>query len=190
MAKKDLPSAEVLRQLLRYDPETGKLFWRNRPSSLVASGRGRTSQAAANTWNAAYAGKEALCCLCNYGYLRGAVLNKTVRAHIVVWAMAHGAWPTGDIDHIDGNRQNNRVENLREASRSQNNGNQRLRLGGTSRYKGVCWHGKKWTAGIALDGRRKHLGLFANEEDAARAYDRAAVEQWGQFARTNFAMSD
>ena len=92
------------------------------------------------------------------------------------------------VDHINHNGLDNRRENLRLANQSLNNGNQRPRSGGSSKFKGVCWHkrGQKWQATIAFNSKRRGLGLFESEIDAAKAYDRAAREQWGEFALTNF----
>lgn len=91
-----------------------------------------------------------------------------------------------DTDHINGNKLDNRRENLRISSRSENNMNQK-KTRGVSKYKGVCWHKQrsKWKAEIKLNGIKKHLGLFTSEEAAAEAYDQAAKELFGNFAKTN-----
>jgi len=92
-----------------------------------------------------------------------------------------------DIDHIDGNPGNNRRSNLRLATRQQNAGNSKKRAG-SSQYKGVNWfkQHQKWHAQIGLNGHKKHLGLFDNEADAARAYNTAATEHFGEYAKLNF----
>ncbi len=96
-----------------------------------------------------------------------------------------------EVDHIDGDGLNNQRSNIRLCSKSQNQGNQRIRSG-TSRYKGVHWSaGKlKWEAKIkvSVDGRKltRYLGRYADEAEAGRAYDAAARERWGEFARCNF----
>lgn len=92
-----------------------------------------------------------------------------------------------DVDHRDHDGLNNRRQNLRLGSRSQNNGN-RLKSGGTSVFKGVCWDPEngKWRAQIHLGGKKRCLGRFVDEEVAAKAYDSAAREQFGEFARLNF----
>ena len=93
------------------------------------------------------------------------------------------------VDHTDGDGLNNTRENLRIATNSQNQMNRAVRGGGTSKFKGVTWHTarSKWAAQIHVNKKHIHLGLFTNEEEAARAYDRAAIEQFGEFARTNFS---
>lgn len=90
------------------------------------------------------------------------------------------------IDHRDGNGLNNTRGNLRMCTQSQNNQNQ-VSARGSSSFKGVCWHraAGKWEAHIRQHGRRHHLGLFVSEMDAARAYNAAAVQCFGDFARLN-----
>lgn len=92
------------------------------------------------------------------------------------------------VDHADGNGLNNRRCNLRQATVAANCWNSNPRCNTSSRYKGVSWHKRvgKWAAAIRLCGRSRHLGYFADEVEAARAYDRAAKEHFGEFARLNF----
>jgi hypothetical protein len=95
-------------------------------------------------------------------------------------------WPRTDHQNHDG--LDNQRSNLRPATNAQNSANSRPRLGAASSYKGVCWliGNQKWRAEIMIDGHHRHLGCFAAEEDAARAYDAAALETWGEFAYLNF----
>lgn len=90
------------------------------------------------------------------------------------------------VDHIDGNGLNNRRENLRIVSSTENMWNRRRRTGGTSKYKGVVKRDEEsWTATIYPNGKCIHLGTFRNEEDAAHAYNEAAKKYHGQFAHLN-----
>jgi hypothetical protein len=92
------------------------------------------------------------------------------------------------VDHWDGDGLNNQRHNLRAATASQNQMNSRKRRGCSSRYKGVSWQkdAQAWRPRIRVDGKLKSLGLFADEREAAQAYDRAAVAFFGPFARINF----
>lgn len=92
------------------------------------------------------------------------------------------------VDHINGNPLDNRKSNLRLANQHENIANSRKRKGSSSKYKGV-WpqpKSKRWRANITVNYKRIHLGYFEVEEDAARAYDAAAVKYFGEFARLNF----
>lgn len=96
------------------------------------------------------------------------------------------------VDHRDGNTLNCQRYNLRVATVKQNLGNQRKQnRSTTSRYKGVAWHRQKygrekWAAYLHRDGKKRHIGMFDREEDAARAYDAAAREAFDEFAKPNF----
>ena len=111
-------------------------------------------------------------------------VSGTLMHHAIVGAPGPGM----DWDHIDRNGLNNRRSNLRLATRSQNNAIRPGHKDGTSRYKGVHWQKNrgKWQASIRVDDRRTHLGTFTDEADAAKAYDAAAQEAWGEFAYLNF----
>ena len=91
-------------------------------------------------------------------------------------------------DHINGDTLDNQRRNLRPATRSQNGANARISKRNTSGFKGVSWHKqvKKWVAKIRVNRKLLHLGLFVSAEDAARAYDAAALKYFGEFARLNF----
>ena len=108
-----------------------------------------------------------------------------LKLHRIVLGLAPG--DPLQADHINGNGLDNRRNNLRRATAAQNVANRSSRSGATSRYKGVCWskQHKTWKAQITVDGRQTFLGLFGCEEDAARAYDDAAVGVHGEYARIN-----
>ena len=90
-----------------------------------------------------------------------------------------------EIDHINGDRLDNRRCNLRLCTHRQNLRNRKRQDNGSSRYKGVHKSAGKWRAMIGYDGKLYHLGYFADEEEAARAYNAAATEHFGEFARLN-----
>lgn len=111
------------------------------------------------------------------------------RTYILMHRLLIGTDAIG-VDHIDGDGLNNQRSNLRIADQTQNNANQRKRPGTSSRFKGVSWseERQKWLAQIAVNGKRRNLGRFLDEEEAARTYDRAASLAFGEFARTNEMM--
>jgi len=90
------------------------------------------------------------------------------------------------VDHRNGDGLDNRRQNLRPANDSKNQMNARMRSDNPSGFKGVCADRHRWMARIQLDGRRTYLGYFATPQEAARAYDAAAVELFGEYARPNF----
>ena len=104
--------------------------------------------------------------------------------HRIVWFIHHGYMPT-QIDHINGNPLDNRIENLRECNQSQNNWNQRLKTTNKSGYKGVSWYSreKRWVAKLNIYGKPKVVGYFRNVEDAANAIKKFRQECHKEFAR-------
>ena len=169
MAKRQLPSLEVLRQLLRYDPETGNFVWLERSEELFEdSRRGRKHDAIA--WNSRFAGTVAGTPN-NDGYTLISVFDRRYRAHRLAWLMHHGVPPVGVIDHINGKTSDNRIANLRDVSHMENTRNSKLAANNTSGVNGVSRHRRsgKWSAFIRHDGRQIHLGLFLTKEEAVAA---------------------
>lgn len=172
MAKRHLPDATILRQLLRYEPDTGKLFWRERDRSWFNSDRVHSA------WNAKLAGKEAMTGLDNYGYPRGRIGGQTIRAHLVIWKMVHGTAPKGVIDHINHDKTDNRLVNLREITKRENHLNSGLCKRNTSGVTGVCRVKGRWQAMITVNYESIYLGRFDSIEDAAKAR-KAAERKYG-----------
>jgi len=178
MAKKALPTPEQLRQLLRYEPETGKLFWMHRDVRWFLDG----STTYARRWNTRYAGKTAMGSKVNkYGHLGGPIFNATRHAHRVIWAMVHNEWPKEDIDHIDGDPANNRIANLRSVSRAENTRNRSVSSRSISGVMGV-WAARHnssiWYASIHAKGRSKFLGSYGCIT-AAMLARKVAEQQFG-----------
>ena len=166
MTKSPLPSAELLRKLLRYDPETGKLFWRERPD--VGSFK---TKRAFKIWNARFSGKQAFTANHNSGYKQGTILGRVFLAHRVVWCMVHGEWPVDQVDHINRGRCDNRIVNLRAVDNQENMRNSKMPKTNTSGMVGVGWDKarSKWAAQIMVDKKKVNLGLFSNKDDAILA---------------------
>ena len=174
MAKAPIPEPEFFRQSLTYYPDTGKLFWKHKPASLFEGGK-FSPERCALSWNAKYAGKEAFTCIANNGYFVGRIRGRNYLAHRVIWAIVHGEWPEDQIDHINGDRTDNRVSNLRPADTTANAMNMGLRSDNQTGCAGVGWlpKQKKWRARIKVDGREKYLGHFDTFEEAKAARLRA-----------------
>lgn len=124
--------------------------------------------------------------LLNKGYRSGVVHYKRYYEHRLIWFYHHGKWPKGDLDHINGNKADNRIENLREATRTQNNFN-KDNFKGTSQYKGVYYRKdtNKWAAQYWYEGKRYGLGCYLTEIDAAKAYDDAVTNLEKDYVRKN-----
>jgi len=173
MAREPLPDAALLRQLLRYEPETGKLFWRERTPEMFA-GKSRPAACAAH-FNTLFAGKEAFTCVYQ-GYRSGAINGRKVRAHRVIWKMFTGEDP-GDIDHVNGDRGCNQWANLRSVTRADNNLNRPIYKNNKSGVAGVNWNESwgRWMASIRLNGETRYLGGYETIQEAMAA--RQAAER-------------
>ena len=180
MSKRHLPSPEELRQLLRYEPETGKLYWRARPESMFSADWHQRK------WNTRYAGQEAFTADCGGGYKAGAIFDTKIRAHIVAWAIFYGVWPEHQVDHEDLDRSNNRIANLRKASNSTNMMNGSKRRDNTSGHKGVSWskQRQKWVVTVSANKKPHHGGFHDRLEDAVEARAELAARLHGEFARS------
>lgn len=180
MANKKLPDQARLRQLLDYDPETGRLTWKAREAASFESfGKsGRTIEVRAKLWKTIREGRPAMEIVShNDGYFRGGFDGECYAAHRIIWKWWHGDEPQ-IIDHANGRRRDNRITNLRAATHSLNARNVGINPRNTSGRTGVkpSSSGKKWQATICVDGRRLHLGTFERFEDACRARSMADVK--------------
>jgi hypothetical protein len=158
------PSLARLKSLYSYDPDTG-IF-------RLTSGRG------------GYPAGKVAGTLSNTGYLIIAVDGVRHPAHRLAWLYVHGFWPPAYIDHVNRDRADNRICNLRLATQSQNNVNSCLRSDNSTGHKGVAFDVRRnrYRAYIVLNGKQKHLGRFREFDKACAAYDRAAAELFGEFA--------
>lgn len=161
------PSPERLQELLSYDPGTGALCWRHRGLQW---------------WDTRYAGTAAGA-LKPEGYRQVRLDGGRWYAHVIAYTLAAGAWPAGDVDHVDLDKTNNRISNLRPASRRENEGNKPLRKDNKLRVKGVQVCPGGFRTRIRAHGRRIFLGVYDTPEEASAAYERAARKHFGEFAR-------
>jgi hypothetical protein len=168
-------TAEQARELLHYSPKTGRLFWKERTVDLFATERSW------KTWNKRYAGREAFTSCNVNGYRHGSVFDVSISAHKLVWLLAHGRWPNGHIDHINGIRDDNRLVNIREVSPIQNAWNMAKRKDNKSGKTGVLHNELKgrWYASIRIYGTRFNLGSYLTKPEAVAA--RKAAEKVAGF---------
>lgn len=180
-------NAHELAKYLRYDAETGLLFWLERPASMFSDGV-HSAEHSAKIWNNKYAGKVAFTNVNRGGYRKGCLLGRTYIAHKVIWALVHGEWPPSgmDIDHINGIKTDNRSANLRLATRAENMRNRGARRG--RKFCGTSFDVRtsRWRARCQANGHLLERGGFATEADAALAYDKIAKALHGPFAKPNF----
>lgn len=158
--------AEQLRAMLDYCPATGVFTWKVDQNQLAVAG--------------SVAGS-----IDNDGYRRIRVLGKRHYAHRLAWLYQTGRWPVNMVDHENTDRGDNRWANLREATRSQNMANMRKPPHNSTGYKGVSFEGDRecFRADIRCNGKRYRLGRFATAEQAASAYEKAARDLFGEYAR-------
>ena len=160
-----LPPLEVLNELLKYDKDIGTFTWKVFRSNLAKAG-----DVADN--------------LMPDGYVSLCINDRQYRAHRIAYKMVYGHDPIGVMDHIDGNRANNKISNLRVATLNQNQWNSAVANHNTSGLKGVTWKKdtKKWAAQLQYNGKKIWLGVYDDKHDAHQAYMKAAAEYFGEFA--------
>ena len=153
--------AEILRGIVTYDPKTGYMHWKEdhkyfksiRAGDIV----GRTSN--------------------KNGYRSTSINGKQYYQHRLVWLYVYGEWPKSDLDHINGIREDNRIENLRLATKSQNAHNKKKFRNNTSGIVGAYRHySGTWYSSIMVEGKSKYLGSFKTAEEAGAAYAKAKRE--------------
>lgn len=167
--KKVTPTLERVKELLDYDPETGVFRWKKITSHRVKVG-------------------DVVGYRIKSGHILVGIDGRRYCVHQIAWFVTYGEWPAHEVDHKDGDPGNNRITNLRAATHAQNLKNQRKPKNNTSGYKGVrrSTNGKRWWARLKVDYKEIYIGAYDTAEEAARAYDEAAVKHYGEFARTNF----
>ena len=121
------------------------------------------------------------------GYRQGSVNSKSYFEHRLIWLYHYGEWPKDQLDHINGIRDDNRIENLREVTNQQNQFNKKSASGSSSQYKGVYWNKNsgKWHSRCQTSVSNKHLGFFDCEIEAAKAYDDYTKSLYGVYANPN-----
>lgn len=160
---------DYLKSVIRYDTETGDFTWLKSVSKRVSVGQ-----------SAGYVDE---------GYLKIKIDGTKYRAHRLAWFYVHGVWPDNLLDHEDGDALNNRISNLRLATRTQNNRNKTMYSNNTSGVTGVTWCNEMlaWRVRLRLNGVNNHLGFFADLEEATIAADGFRQNHHEEFYRENRA---
>jgi hypothetical protein len=169
---------ETLHQLLNYNAETGVFTWKLRGRELFSTDRDFKK------WNTRYAGAVA-------GKSVGSLYRQIMirphlyYAHRLAWLYRHGEWPYPEIDHINGDRHDNRIDNLRVVDSQKNKANTRRHKDNEAGYKGVRLDKRRgyYVARLYVDGKERHLGSYPTAEEASRAYEAEAQKMHGEFAR-------
>ena len=179
MAIRTLPSRALIHQLLRYNPETGDLVWLPRTPDLIFDNNKRA------IWNSRFAGSVAgyvRPTMKGLAYLHIGIQGTIFKAHRLVWVYVRGEPVPDIIDHIDHDPLNNRIENLRAATMSQNRANSFTRRESVSGIKGIrITRQNKFMVRI----KQTSFGTFATLEEAKAAYKEATTRLFGDFARVH-----
>jgi HNH endonuclease/AP2 domain len=170
MTHKEEASFDDVASVVCYSPESGTFVWKDRESNKCFTSR--------------FSGKEAGR-VNEIGYRVISINNRIYLAHRLAFLLMTGDYPKDRVDHINGDRSDNRWANLRECSHAQNLANTGLWKSNSSGIKGVCWDKSrnKWQSKIKVNGKMLHLGRYDNKEDAARAVSEAYDKIYGEYAR-------
>jgi len=146
-------TVEQIKDTLDYDAGTGVFIWKIRPSKAVK------------------AGDVAGCVEKRIGYITVGIGGRVYKAHRLAWLYVYGSWPKGLIDHINGNKADNRIDNLRDVLADGNSQNVRKpNRRNKSGFMGVIWFQNKWRASMSVNGKSKWLGDYSTPEEAHQVY--------------------
>lgn len=159
---------ERLKELVSYNPATGEFVWNRRKKGRQ---RGKVG---------AKLGR-----LGPYGYWQLTLDHKEYKAHRLAWLYVYGKWPDNQIDHINGDRLDNRIANLRDATHAQNLHNSKRSKANTSGAKYVYWDKRreKWLVQICHNNKQHHIGFYADFNEAKQVAIESAIKYHGEFAR-------
>jgi hypothetical protein len=171
---------EYLHSVLNYNADSGVFKWKHR-ADMTRSWNARFSGTVAGTKNPIRAGLRAG----ENAYFVIVINKKPYLLHVLAWLYMTGEIAKNSIDHVDGNPRNNRWDNLRKCTKSENQCNRAIQSNNTSGYKGVSWDKRrmKWKAYIKINTKMIYLGRFDNIEDASDARIQAMNDIHGEFAR-------
>ena len=182
MATKNDPTAECIRQILDYNPKTGIFVWKRRSPNVFKDG-GHSREHKCAVWNTKFAGKNAGT-INNKGYGSIVIRGIAMAAHRLAFLYVNDIYPNDQIDHIDGNRSNNKISNLREAVNGQNRNNAKLQKNNTSGDKNVhyCKSAKKWL--VRFNINEKKITVFRSRDLELSAL---VASEWRDYLHGEFA---
>lgn len=160
MAKRKIPTIERLREILHYEPETGKLFW-------IQPRKGCSLYLEAGSWRN------------EQRYKRICIDGRGFSSHVIIWYYMTGKYPVREIDHINGNKLDNRWINLRQTDQQKNTWNRRRAKQYSSKYGTGVWITTEKRYAATIQG--KYLGNYNTKEEAAEAYAKAAERMYGEY---------
>lgn len=171
MKYRALPTQEYLKECFTYDPETGLLYWKERPLNHFKNEHGW------NTFNSKYSCKQAFTCADADGYFVGTLDGIQFKSHRIIWKLIHGTEPES-ILHDNGQTFDNRIEKLTSDKQYKNMQDQKLRVDNSSGISGVSWYNsrQKWCVRISVNGKVKNLGYFTNLEEAKECRQSAEIK--------------
>lgn len=162
----------ILREFVSYEPISGKFYWKLRDAKWFRS------EKQAEYWNKTYAFRECLKTRDAQQYNVGSIQDKQIYAHRAAWAIVHGEWPEHEIDHLNGVRHDNRLQNLRHVTKTENGRNQGLKATNKSGVNGVFWDKRRnrWVANYRRDDKTITVGAFHTFDEAVEARRAADFE--------------
>lgn len=162
---------DALLEIVSYDPDTGLFVWKGLTGTKIGL-------------NGCVAGSNHIA-----GYISVSINKKPYLAHRLAWFYVHGDWPSSGLDHIDCDKKNNRISNLRQSNQSQNGANQKIKKNNNTGFKGVGFRRDigKWRSRIMVNRKEITLGVFDTPEAAFFAYQTASKKYFGEFANSGFS---
>lgn len=154
--RKQLPNTDILKELFHYNEKTGELIRKTTTSSNAKKG-------------------DIVLGFCKKGYRRVRLFGENHYAHRIAWKIFYNQEPPEFLDHVNRDKSDNRIENLRFSNPSLNGMNRKKQSNNTSGFTGVTKHRSKWAAGIRLNGKQKSLGVYENKQDAINARKNAEI---------------
>jgi hypothetical protein len=174
MKIKPLPPLEYLQECFEYNADTGEVFWKVRPLHHFKNSH------AMNIWNSQQSNKKIDCI--KFGYIVVKINYVIYQLHRIIWKLNTGNEPKELIDHKDGNKLNNRIENLREASQSECKLNNVVRKNNQVGIKGLHIVRGKYRTTISHNGKQYNLGCFDTIEEASKVHQEASLKYHGEFS--------